>query len=69
MEAEDPCSPDSRVNRFFFSTRLPKLVIPTVWLGRYLEKPYSFSLPDNDNMWRFGTGPDAMRKILAAERR
>ena len=43
--------------------------LPVVWLGRHLEKPWSNAVPFNDNMWRFGTGPDSIRKLLASERK
>ena len=55
--------------RFFFSTRLPKLIVPIVYLGGHLRKPYSFSVPDNDNMWKFGTGPDEIRRMISSETR
>jgi hypothetical protein len=41
-----------------------KLVLPVVWLGRDLKKPFDYSIPQNDNMWKFGTGPDTLRKLL-----
>jgi hypothetical protein len=44
-----------------------RLIIPVIWLGRYLEKPFHHSIPENDNMWKFGTGPDTMRKILSGQ--
>ena len=47
----------------------PPMVLPVVWLGRHLEKPWVHATPHNDNMWRFGSGPDAIRKMLAAEQK
>lgn len=43
--------------------------LPVVWLGRHIEKPWSNAVPQNDNCWKFGTGPDSIRKLLAAEKR
>jgi hypothetical protein len=45
------------------------MILPVVWLGRHLEKPWSNAVPHNDNMWCFGSGPDSIRKLIAAEKR
>lgn len=54
---------ESQEVRFYFHS------LPVVWLGRFLEKSYTYSIPANDNDWKFGTGPDTLRKLLAEEAR
>ena len=51
--------------RYFIDT----YSIPCVWLGAWLIRPYVSAVPSNDNCWKFGTGPDALRKMIAAEKK